>query len=60
LGDDQLDIQLQSDISFDLAKAKNAAITVAKSSQQLSGQRKISVAVWQGANLLAKETLPAR
>lgn len=57
LGEDQLEIQLQSDISFDSDKAKDAALTVAKRWQQLSGQHKISVLVWQGANLVAKESL---
>jgi hypothetical protein len=57
LGEDQLEIQLQADISFDSDKAKNAALIVAKSWQNLSGQQNITVSVWQGANLLAKETL---
>jgi hypothetical protein len=56
--DEEIEIEIQAESNFDSAKAKNAALTVAKGWRELSGQRKVSVSIWQGANLLAKESLP--
>jgi hypothetical protein len=56
--DQEIEIQIQPDSNFDSTKAKNAAITVAKGWQELSGQPKVSVSIWQGVNLLAKESFP--
>jgi hypothetical protein len=56
--DHEIEIELQPEASFDSAKAKNAALAIAKEWQKLSGQSNISVSIWQGARLLAKESLP--
>jgi hypothetical protein len=44
--------------NFDSVKAKQVALAVAKGWHELSGQPKVSVSVWQGVNLLAKESVP--
>jgi hypothetical protein len=56
--DQEIDIEIQSESNFDSAKAKKAALTVAKGWQELSGLPTVSVSIWQGANLLAKESFP--
>jgi len=56
--DQEIEIELQPEANFDPAKAKSAALTIAKGWQQLSGQTKVSVSIWQGANLLARESRP--
>jgi hypothetical protein len=56
--DQEIEIDVQSQSNFDSAKAKNVALTVAKGWQKISGQPKVSVSVWQGVNLLAKESVP--
>lgn len=56
--DQEIEIQIQPDSNFDSAKAKQVALTVAKGWKELSGLPKVSVSVWQGVNLLAKESVP--
>jgi hypothetical protein len=56
--DKEIEIEVQPESNFDSAKAKNAALTVAKGWQALSGQPKVSVSIWQGSNMLAKESFP--
>jgi hypothetical protein len=56
--DQEIEIEIQPEANFDSAKAKNVALTVAKGWQKISGQAKVSVSVWQGVNLLAKESVP--
>jgi hypothetical protein len=56
--DQEIEIDIQSDSNFDSAKAKNVALTVAKGWQKISGQAKVSVSIWRGVNLLAKESVP--
>jgi hypothetical protein len=56
--DQEIEIEIQPESNFDSAKAKTAALTVAKGWQELSGLAKVSVSIWQGANLLAKESFP--
>jgi hypothetical protein len=56
--DQEIEIQIQSDSSFDAAKAKKAALAVAQGWHELSGQPKVSVSIWQGVDLLAKESFP--
>jgi hypothetical protein len=56
--DQEIDIQIQSDSSFDAAKAKKAALVVAKGWHDLSGQAKVFVSIWKDADLLAKESYP--
>jgi hypothetical protein len=53
--DQEIEIEIQPESNFDSAKVKNAALTVAKGWQELSGLPKVSVSIWQGANLLARE-----
>jgi hypothetical protein len=54
----EIEIEIQPESNFDSAKAKNAALTVAKGWHELSGLPKVSVSIWQGANLLANESFP--
>jgi hypothetical protein len=56
--DQEIEIEIAPESNFDSAKAKNAALTLAKGWQKLSGQPKASVSIWQGVNLLAKESVP--
>jgi hypothetical protein len=41
--DQEIEIEIQPEANFDSAKAKNAALTVAKEWQKISGQPKVSV-----------------
>lgn len=54
--DQDIDIQIQSDSSFDAAKAKKAALVVAKGWHDLSGQPKVFVSIRKDADLMAKES----
>jgi hypothetical protein len=56
--DQEIEIQIQSDSNFDAAKAKKAALVVAKGWHDLSGRPKVSVSIWKDADLLAKESYP--
>lgn len=56
--DQEIEIELQSEANFDFAKAKKAALTIAKEWQKLSGQPEVTVSIWKEANLLAKESVP--
>jgi hypothetical protein len=56
--DQEIEIEIQPESNFDSAKAKNAALTVAKGWHELSGIPKVSVSIWQGANLLVRESVP--
>ena len=56
--DQEIEIEIAPESNFDSAKAKNAALTLAKGWQKISGQPKVSVSIWQGVNLLAKESVP--
>jgi len=52
------EIEIAPEFNFDSAKAKNAAFALAKGWQKISGQPKVSVSIWQGVSLLAKESIP--
>jgi hypothetical protein len=56
--DQEIEIEIAPESNFDSAKAKNAALTLAKGWQKISGQPKVSVSIWQGVSLLAKESIP--
>lgn len=56
--DKEIEVELRPEANFDYAKAKNAAIAIAKTWQSLSGQPEVTVSIWKEANLLAKETVP--
>jgi hypothetical protein len=56
--DQEIEIEIMPDVNFDSAKAKKAALVVAQQWKELSGQHPVSVSIWQGANLLAKEGTP--
>jgi hypothetical protein len=56
--DQEIEIEIAPEVNFDSAKAKNAALTVAKGWHELSGIPKVSVSIWQGANLLVRESVP--
>jgi hypothetical protein len=56
--DQEIEIEIAPEVNFASAKAKNAALTLAKGWQKISGQPKVSVSIWQGASLLAKENVP--
>ena len=56
--DQEIEIEMMPDTNLDAARAKKAASVVAQQWMELSGQHGVSVSIWQGANLLAKESSP--
>ena len=56
--DQEIEIEIQPEFNLDFTKAKSVALVVAKGWQELSGEPKMSVSIWQGASLLARESVP--